>query len=754
MVDKNSLEEISYKVEDKVIAELLGRQNFSTKESAILELVKNAYDSGANNLKIIFENSSDGVTLTISDDGSGMNEDNVLNHWMYVGKSSREYKDKKTNRVLAGSKGIGRFALARLGKKVEMTTKKNDEVAIFWKTNWEKTEYRRDNSIVDSGTTFKIYDLNDRWNRRMVPKLTDYLERVYNDDKMNIKLTFETVEKKVGHLWNNAKLGEHYVTSISLEYDSNTQQLEYFINSDEFEENVNNIPSLSNTSISEEKGTINIFDSLRSNIVDLLSEDEHLGLKKKKKADTNKKILDDLVLEILKGVGSFKSRLFFSLTNVTKKAKSDYHYKHETLLNRFDPGVVLYRNAFSIDSYEGRRDWLNLQGRVIKSPAAASHLNGRWRVRTNQLSGYVLIDKQENKNIEDLSNRQGIVEDDYFKTFKKIIELGLDRLEFFRQKIIREISSYEKGLIQLQSTRNENSILANELIRSLTKDPKKIQQFTDDSVKVIIDEFNRKDAENEYIKQDKADIEHQFRYETQLLNVLATSQLRISSLAHELNNNRNSIQKTPELLEEAIRRNIDWKILENEIIRDTKKLPYLIQQLNNNNGKILRLTDTVLEEIEKKNFELQEASLNELMENILRKWKSQYNWVNFIVNTDDGDINIEISYDYLMVIFDNLVLNSIQNNDTNSLTIGIGLRVEDNRLYIDYSDNGNGLASKYKDDPMKILEVHETSRVKGHGLGMWMVNNTIQKLDGKISSIDGNNGFKLNSFIEVNVIDR
>ena len=44
------MERLKYIVEDSTIAELLGVQNFTNKESAILELVKNAYDAQANNV--------------------------------------------------------------------------------------------------------------------------------------------------------------------------------------------------------------------------------------------------------------------------------------------------------------------------------------------------------------------------------------------------------------------------------------------------------------------------------------------------------------------------------------------------------------------------------------------------------------------------------------------------------------------------------------------------------------------------------
>lgn len=48
-------------------------QNFSTDEAAILELVKNAYDANALNLKITFQND----TLRFQDNGIGMNADDI-----------------------------------------------------------------------------------------------------------------------------------------------------------------------------------------------------------------------------------------------------------------------------------------------------------------------------------------------------------------------------------------------------------------------------------------------------------------------------------------------------------------------------------------------------------------------------------------------------------------------------------------------------------------------------------------------------
>ena len=98
----------------------------------------------------------------------------------------------------------------------------------------------------------------------------------------------------------------------------------------------------------------------------------------------------------------------------------------------------------------------------------------------------------------------------------------------------------------------------------------------------------------------------------------------------------------------------------------------------------------------------------------------------------------------LQVILDNLILNSVQQNDeSNHLKITILTSLNEGKLTLIYSDDGTGLAQKYQDDPRKILAVHETTRKNGHGLGMWIVNNTVVMSGGEIRSISGQNGFSI-----------
>ena len=82
------MEQLKYIIEDRTIAALLGEQNFTNKESAVLELVKNAYDAGATLFTITFEPN----TIYVSDNGSGMNASDIKNNWMHVGKSDKDYE--------------------------------------------------------------------------------------------------------------------------------------------------------------------------------------------------------------------------------------------------------------------------------------------------------------------------------------------------------------------------------------------------------------------------------------------------------------------------------------------------------------------------------------------------------------------------------------------------------------------------------------------------------------------------------------
>lgn len=735
-------ETLKYIVEDKVLAEVLGRNNFSTKESAVLELVKNAYDAGAEKLTISFRKSKSTGKLFIEivDDGIGMSSEDIKNAWMHVGKSTRDYIDSKTGRVFAGSKGIGRFALARLGEVIELRSHKEGYSKIKWTTDWEKSKLESIESTNDEqGTIIRIYNLRDKWSSKNIIPLKNYLSKVYFDDQMEITIDYQTEgvvhRETTENVWANPKSGTHFVDSIEMNYDSSTQKLNVKMIFDEFKSSVEDIVGFST---SGKEVSLNISSELKKEIIKLLKEDEE-----------EREVTEEEIKTVLKEIGNFSGNLYFSLGFITDKDFEKFKYKYQFLPKRYDLGVILYRNSFSIDSFEGRKDWLKLSQRVVASPAAASHANGSWRVRPKQISGYISIDKKENKHIEDISNRQGIVENIYYHIFLEIIHIALKEFESYRQSIIRLINEYEIKLLDKAICDEQQEVTADKIVQDTIKNPDRISELTKTDFEKIHEKLKSQKKVIDDLGEDRKRIEEDYRYEVQLLNVLATLQLKVSSLSHEVQNNRNSIAVNPTKIKEVLKKKYDWE----ELLLDkpsSRNIPLLLETLSNDLEKVLDLADTIIDETKKDKFIIKEFELDELIGLIINKWQQQYNWVKFIIKIEHEE-KIKISYDLLMVILDNLILNSIQNNEEASgLSITIELNYRDGNLNLVYFDNGKGLDVKYKDKPEKILNVHETTREDGHGLGMWMVSNTIYKLGGEIKINPNYQGFYLSASLLIN----
>ena len=120
-------------------ARLIGRENVANAEGAVIELVKNSYDADADNVTVFFSGDEE---LYIIDNGHGMTEEIIKSAWMTIGTDHKEIDPfSPRKRVKSGAKGIGRFALDRLGEKVEMyTLPKGADKGFLWKADWSDFE--------------------------------------------------------------------------------------------------------------------------------------------------------------------------------------------------------------------------------------------------------------------------------------------------------------------------------------------------------------------------------------------------------------------------------------------------------------------------------------------------------------------------------------------------------------------------------------------------------------------------------------
>src|SRR5277367_4314410 len=107
---------------------LIGRELFRSDELAILELVKNAYDSGASRVEVTIQPATERLPgeIIIRDNGSGMDLSAFRKTFMFAGFSSRPEEVETATRVPTGEKGIGRFASDRLGSALSVVTRVKD----------------------------------------------------------------------------------------------------------------------------------------------------------------------------------------------------------------------------------------------------------------------------------------------------------------------------------------------------------------------------------------------------------------------------------------------------------------------------------------------------------------------------------------------------------------------------------------------------------------------------------------------------
>nr|WP_241413968.1 sensor histidine kinase [Clostridium beijerinckii] len=172
---------------------MIGRENISDVDGAIIELIKNSYDADADcvfvkfimpfpnvpknieldKLKDIFEKDELNKILTyyelknnkfirknnlddnqlanlqellfskneiiLIDNGTGMSQAIMETSWMNIGTSDKDiniYSQK--GRIKTGAKGIGRFALDKLSIKSQVYTKNEDDKLIYWGIDWNQ----------------------------------------------------------------------------------------------------------------------------------------------------------------------------------------------------------------------------------------------------------------------------------------------------------------------------------------------------------------------------------------------------------------------------------------------------------------------------------------------------------------------------------------------------------------------------------------------------------------------------------------
>lgn len=180
-METNNLPVLHFKF-DVSTFRLLGRELITDRITALFELVKNSYDANAQNVSITFENVNPLCAqsrIIIKDDGLGMTFEDIRDKWMVIGTSSKRRRRMSPSpycRIVAGKKGVGRFAVDKLGGKLILKTKKND--AVEWQcleTDWTKYSEEEERQLKlnfeDDPNDHKLFtDIDNKYWTEPAPK--------------------------------------------------------------------------------------------------------------------------------------------------------------------------------------------------------------------------------------------------------------------------------------------------------------------------------------------------------------------------------------------------------------------------------------------------------------------------------------------------------------------------------------------------------------------------------------------------------
>lgn len=212
-----------------LLKSIIGKDLITDDNIAVLELVKNSFDAGSNEAKIIFKNvitaqsikdykKHNESKIILRDTGSGMSEYDLINKWLNIAYSEKKSKKEEFNRQLAGNKGVGRFSCDRLGKLLVIYTKKTDEPLLKLSIDW--TEFEKIDDIekniqdvdfeleeitieqyisetqleeFETGSTLFISNLREVWDLPKIQSLKRQLERFINPNQNFEAESFDVV---------------------------------------------------------------------------------------------------------------------------------------------------------------------------------------------------------------------------------------------------------------------------------------------------------------------------------------------------------------------------------------------------------------------------------------------------------------------------------------------------------------------------------------------------------------------------------
>ena len=684
--------------------QLIGRELITDRVTALFELVKNSYDANARKVSVIFENvqpSKDnpevpvlGSRITIKDDGYGMTLSDVRDKWMVIGTSSKRKErisPSPFNRRCVGEKGIGRFAVDKLGSKVNIITKKAGEtqwlkVEIDWNrysklmeadgislfTDIENSySYIPAEDIEESGTSLVITDVREPWVKGDIEHFINESARITSPFvRLNPSFRVLTIA------------GEYGIKDYGI---SNTSDLSLATLSYEISYNEGKQESLQ-------------YNALTHTI--------------------------DKVLIPLRIFGGVNFKIYYFEPNDRDKYRKKYKY---------DPidGVKIYRDGMLTTPFvetendsNNKRDILGIDKRVWA--------NIFDKISSRQFIGVLDITKDDNPKIIDATNRQDFLDNEEYKDLKSFIILQLEALEGYRKwtreqlkdKSHHEIAEAQSQVSQFVATISEIAQAypqLNESLKPLEVAAKSVDKAFSKAVKL------QKESEREFQRK-----------ENTYLGIISLRAFSID-IAHSVRTAISKIKSDARFFME----HYPNPLLEDKFLQYAKEMHEVMTTLS-------RIVDYELS-FSQSNVEFEKLHLAKFIREEFARWQENLKAHHVEIdlgNMDDG-ILLNTNRQFLVEILDNLIDNSIKamaNSEVKTIKVSLYEEVEKSKDKIErddvkivFSDTGCGIPLEKREWVFGLYNT-TTETQGGAGVGLYIVRARVNSLKGKVTIADSEFG--------------
>jgi len=455
-MDKLSLH---FEVHPSVVYQL-GESLITDSMVAIIELVKNSFDADASYSKVVIDTlgvtkqddsyykNEDGGIITIEDDGCGMNLDDLQNGWFTISNRQKlDIKQRKETtrkgRTPLGDKGLGRLGVQKLGKNLEVYTKKKGErgfhIGFSWSdfTSTERLEYveiklSEINFLKQSGTKIVISGLMEPkiWKNGKekhekggrIKRQSSIIERLKNELSCLIS-PYKEIRDFTVYIEIDGKVIDLIEISDSVR---NTSLLRYKIN---FDGNI--LLAVGKTKIDyflpNKKDDIMFFhDIVKKNdgidFLKFIEKQKYYNIYKVKKSTSKKWFIEfkyeknfseiDKVEygddDKIANPGSFFGEVDAFNLNIYDEKQHIFDQKSEyrDIIKNMS-GIRVFRDGFAI-RVDG--DWLGLG----KQQTIGSSFYG---LRPLNTLGFISLTARDNMNLEETTDREGFKDTSYYRNF-------------------------------------------------------------------------------------------------------------------------------------------------------------------------------------------------------------------------------------------------------------------------------------------------------------------------------------------------